>query len=113
MLRTAVVTDSTATLPADASGGPAVVALTVVIDGKAGREGIDVSPADVAAALVARKPVSTSRPAPDDFTAVYSRLLSTADRVLSIHLSAKLSGTCDSARLAAAPFGDRVVVLDS
>jgi DegV family protein with EDD domain len=113
MLRTAVVTDSTATIPADLSKAVVVVPLTVVIDGVAGREGVDVSPADVAGALAARKPLSTSRPAPDDFAAVYTRALSGADRVLSIHLSAKLSGTCDSARLAAAAFGDRVVVVDS
>jgi DegV family protein with EDD domain len=113
MLRSAVVTDSTATLPAEVSGEIAVVPLTVVIDGVPGREGVDVSPGDVAAALVARRPVSTSRPTPEDFAVVYERVLSTADRVLSIHLASKLSGACDSARLAAKDFGERVVVLDS
>jgi len=111
--RIAVVTDSTAALPPELSAGITVVPLTVLIDGREGREGIDVVPADVAAALAARRPVTTSRPAPERFTEAYGRLLASADGVLSVHLSGKLSGTCDSARLAADGFAGRVDVVDS
>jgi DegV family protein with EDD domain len=110
----AVVTDSTAALPADVAGSVTVVPLTVAIDDREGREGVDISPADVAEALAARRRVTTSRPSPADFTAVYDRLLGAgAAGVLSVHLSAKLSGTCDSAALAAKEFDDRVAVVDS
>ncbi len=102
----AVVTDSTAYLPADlaASTGLTVVPITVVIGGQSGLEGVDISPADVAAALVARRvSVTTSRPAPADFVAVYRRLFDEgATGIVSVHLSSKLSGTYDAAVLAAA-----------
>jgi DegV family protein with EDD domain len=110
----AVVTDSTAALPAALTTGLTVVPLTVVIDGTEGREGVDVAPDAVAAALTSQRPVSTSRPAPWMFVAEYERLLGMGYAgVLSIHLSAKLSGTWESAALAAADFDGRVEVLDS
>jgi DegV family protein with EDD domain len=113
----AVVTDSTAYLPAELSGSYdlTVVPLTVVINGAEGLEGLEIQPAEVARALGARRSaVSTSRPAPSQFVAAYRRLLGAgADGVVSVHLSAKLSGTFEAASLAAAEVGDRVRVVDS
>src|SRR3954468_21214703 len=114
----AVVTDSTAYLPADLveEFGIAVVPLYVGLAGRSGREGSDVTPGEVARVLSTRGGhVSTSRPTPGDFVAVYRRLLDAgADRIVSIHLSAELSGTHDAARLAAAQVGEHLVtVLDS
>lgn len=113
----AVVTDSTADLPAELcrSHGLTVVPLTVVIDGIPGHEGRDVTPERVARALATRRStISTSRPAPDEFLAEYRRLLDEgATGVLSVHLSANLSGTCGSAALAAGELGERVQVVDS
>lgn len=112
--RVAVVTDSTAALPAALAGGLTIVPLTVVIDGTEGREGVDAGPAEVAAALTAHRTVTTSRPAPAAFAAEYQRLLGTGfEAVLSIHLSARLSGTWESATVAAGDFGGRVEVIDS
>jgi DegV family protein with EDD domain len=116
-LPVAVVTDSTACLPADVARSAAVtvVPLAVVIDGVEGLEGVDVSPQDVARALEARRvAVTTSRPSPAQFAGVYKRLLAEgAAGVVSVHLSARLSGTYDAAVLAAAEFPDRVAVVDS
>lgn len=113
----AVVTDSTAYLPPElvASAALTVVPLTVVADGIEGLEGVDVSPQDVAQALAVRRVmVTTSRPAPAWFAEVYERLLAAgAPAVLSVHLSAGLSGTYDAALLAAAGFAGRVAVVDS
>ncbi|HWH01341.1 MAG TPA: DegV family protein [Pilimelia sp.] len=112
----AVVTDSTAELPADlaATYGITVVPLLVVRDGVAGREGVDVGPADVARVLAARGTVTTSRPAPETFRAAYRRLLADgADAVVSVHLSARLSGTWDAARLAVAESPGRIEVVDT
>ncbi|PZM92713.1 MAG: fatty acid-binding protein DegV [Actinobacteria bacterium] len=113
----AVVTDSTASLPAElvTRHRLTVVPLTVVIDGVEGRDGIDVTPAEVARALRQRRvSVSTSRPAPDEFVRVYERLLDAgADGVVSVHLSARFSGTLEAAALAAATFDGRVVVVDA
>lgn len=114
----AVVTDSTAYLPEDLVSdlGIDVVPLYVVLAGRSGREGCDIGPADVARAMAARgQSVSTSRPTTGDFVAAYRRTLDAgADRVVSIHLSAELSGTWDAARMAASQVGEHLVtVVDS
>ncbi|AVT33260.1 fatty acid-binding protein DegV [Plantactinospora sp. BC1] len=113
----AVVTDSTAYLPAELADRHrlTVVPLIVVLDGTPGREGVDVGPADAAQALAARRfAMSTSRPAPEEFVETYRRLLAEgADGVVSVHLSAELSGTVEAARLAAAELGPRVSVVDA
>jgi len=110
----AVVTDSTAYLPA---GFPqvTVVPLVVVINGVEGREGVDVTSGYVATALRARRAeVSTSRPSPAAFSEVYRHLLGSGfDGVVSIHLSRQLSGTYDAAVLGASSYVDRVAVVDS
>ncbi|GAA1863609.1 DegV family protein [Asanoa iriomotensis] len=111
----AVVTDSTAYLPPSAPAALTVVPLTVVINGVEGSEGVDVTPAQVARALGGRRfSVTTSRPSPAAFAAVYQRLLDHgASAVVSVHLSAHLSGTVEAARLAAAEVGPAVTVVDA
>ncbi|MFC7532094.1 DegV family protein [Actinoplanes sp. GCM10030250] len=113
----AVVTDSTAYLPAELSGtyDLTIVPLTVAINGWEGIEGLEISPSEVARALGTRRAsVSTSRPAPSQFAAEYRRLLDAgADGIVSVHLSAKLSGTFEAAQLAAAEIGPQVQVVDS
>ena len=103
--RVVVVTDSTAYLPDGLADelSVRVVPLQVVLGGRSGAEGSEVTPAQVAAALAAWVPVSTSRPTPAEFATVYREALEGgADGVVSLHLSRELSGTWDSARLAAA-----------
>jgi DegV family protein with EDD domain len=114
--RVAVVTDSTSYLPADlvAGRGITVVPLQVVIGGKAYDEGGQTSSATVAEALQAWTPVTTSRPAPAVFTEAYELAASQgAEGVVSVHLSAKMSGTVESAELAAKEAPLRVEVVDS
>jgi DegV family protein with EDD domain len=115
--RVAVVTDSTAYLPDGLADRLSirVVPLQVVLGGRSGAEGNEVTPAEVASALAAWVPVSTSRPTPAQFAAVYRDALDGgATEVVSLHLSRELSGTWDSARLAAAEVGtDRIRVVDS
>ncbi len=112
------MTDSTAYLPVELLEryGIEVVPLYVVLAGHSGTEGESIGPADVAKVLGTRGGrVSTSRPTPGDFVAAYRRVLDAgADQLVSIHLSAELSGTCDAARLAASQIGEHIVtVVDS
>jgi len=115
--RVVVVSDSTAYLPDGLADelSVRVVPLQVVLGGRSGAEGSEVTPAQVAAALAAWVPVSTSRPTPAEFAAVYREALEGgADGVVSLHLSRELSGTWDSARLAAAEVGaGSIRVVDS
>ena len=62
-MNVAIVTDTTAYLPSSvvAERGIRVVPLHVVVAGQEFSEGVDISTAEVAAALRAYKPVSTSR----------------------------------------------------
>lgn len=113
----AVVTDSTAYLPEGVAETSAVsvVPLHVVLGSRTGTEGAEVSPQDVASALAERRlQVSTSRPTPAEFADVYRA--TGATQIVSVHLSAELSGTYDAAVLAAAEVeadGIEVRVVDS
>jgi DegV family protein with EDD domain len=112
----AVVTDSTAYLPpAYADGSLTVVPLHVVLNGVSGMDGEGISPADVATALNAPTvAVSTSQPTPAEFDAVYQRIFDAgADGIVSVHLSAGLSGTVSCATIAAKEAAGPVEVVDS
>ena len=113
----AVVTDSTAYLPdgVAAASGVVVVPLHVIVGARTGREGLDISPTEVAAALTERRvKVSTSRPTPAELASAYRACGAT--RIVSVHLSGDLSGTVDAAQLASAEVaaeGIEVRVVDS
>ncbi len=115
--RVAVVTDSTAYLPDGwaESLDIGIVPLRVTLGTRNAVDGVDVTAAEVIAALRARITVTTSRPTPAAFAAEYQRRLDAgASHVVSIHLAAALSGTWESATLAAQDFGHGVVrVVDS
>lgn len=114
---TALVTDSTASLdPRTAEqAGITVVPLQVIVDDASHREGeAGATPDEVAAALRAKRAVSTSRPSPEEFLATYERLAAEgASEVLSIHLSGEVSGTVESARVAARRATVPVTCLDT
>jgi DegV family protein with EDD domain len=98
----AVVTDSTAYLPPGVAEkyGVGEVPLHVALGARTGCEGVEVSPTDVAQALRERRVnVTTSRPTPGELAALYRS--TGASCVVSVHLSAALSGTYESAELAA------------
>jgi len=99
-----VVTDSTSTVPAQVAdaGAVQVVPLQVVIDDDVYDEGAEeVSPERLAVALRDKHAVSTSRPAPAVFGELYARLADEgATEIVSVHLSAEVSGTFESALVA-------------
>jgi fatty acid kinase fatty acid binding subunit len=112
----ALVTDSTAMLPRDVVEryDIYVVPLQVVIGARSYDEGLDpdVTAESIAAALREWTPVSTSRPTPARFLEAYEKARAAgADEVLSVHLSGEMSGTFESAQLAArdAPLPVRAV----
>jgi DegV family protein with EDD domain len=111
-----VVTDSTASLPAEAvaTSGIRVVPLHVVLGGQQHSEGVDITTAEVAAALRKYTPVSTSRPSPQAFLDAYeAAAASGADAVVSVLISSDMSGTVGSAALAAGQSPIPVEVVDS
>lgn len=112
-----VVTDSTSSLPPEVAAGRGIVVvpLQVVIGATVYDEGPDgATPEMVAEALRDFRPVSTSRPSPAYLAEVYAKAAQDgATEILSIHLSAEMSGTHESALLAAREAPVPVTVVDS
>ena len=112
-----VVTDSTSDLLPDEARalGVDVVPLTVRFGEAQFLDGVELGPD----AFYARLPTtqvqpSTSQPTPEQFAEVYRRHVDAGDTVVSIHISGKLSGTVQSAAIAARELPDGTVrVVDS
>lgn len=112
----AIVTDSTAELPAGLVRrfDVRVVPLSVVVDAATHQEGATIDHHGVLAALHRKAKVSTSRPSPGVFLDVYEACADAgADQIVSVHLSGELSGTCDAARLASWDSPIPVTVVDT
>lgn len=116
MATTGIVTDSTASLPQAALDywGIKVVPVSVVVHETSYEEGVEINAEQVAEAMRRKLPVTTSRPAPFKFERVYQQLAEQGyTSIVSAHLSAELSGTYDSARVAAERVGIEVIPVDS
>jgi DegV family protein with EDD domain len=112
---TAIVLDSTADFPEAPQRFPnwRIVPLYVRFGDESFRDYVELGPDEFYARLRG-SPVmpSTSQPTPGDFRAVYDEL-DGYERVYSLHIAGKLSGTVESARRAAAELGDRIRVVDT
>lgn len=101
---TAVVLDSACYLPAHVIDrfGAIVVPLTSVVDGVEYQEFVDLGAEEFYSRLAAGAQVSTSQPPPGRFLAAYKQARANgATQVVSIHIGSGLSGTLNSARIAA------------
>ena len=98
-----VVTDSTSDLPADVaeSLGIEVVPLNVHFGSDVYKDRVNLMPDAFYDKLINGDVLpTTSQPSVGEFIDVYERLGSDADGIVSVHISEKLSGTMNSARLA-------------
>ena len=112
---TAIVLDSTADFPDAADRFPnwRVVPLYVRFGAESYRDYVDISPAEFYERLrTAEELPTTSQPTPQDFEAAYDDLAG-YERILAFPVSAKLSGTYESAVRAAEQSGGRVRVIDT
>jgi DegV family protein with EDD domain len=108
---TAIVLDSTADLPDAADRFPnwRVVPLYVNFGAESLRDGVDIEPPAFYARLRESSVFpTTSQPAPRDFLASYQDLRA-YERIFSLHVSARVSGTFASADTAAAELGHGIV----
>ena len=112
---TAIVLDSTSDWPEAAERFPnmRVVPLYVRFGDEMFRDHVDLSPHDFYERLRhATELPTTSQPTPQDFSDAYEQL-AVYERIYVLTVSAKLSGTFQSASLAADEDGDRVRVVDT
>jgi DegV family protein with EDD domain len=98
-----IITDSSADLPDKLAEemGINVIPLYVRFGDEIHRDRVDITEDEFYRRLE-RDPIHpvTIQPGPQDFLELYQRLAPNADGVVSIHISGKLSGTCNSARMA-------------
>jgi len=115
------VTDSTCDLPAELVEklGISVVPLYIRVNSRSYREGIDLTWQELYEKISTGPELpTTSQPSPGDFFSVYEKIVENGDGIISIHISTKLSGTCNSALAAMGMILDehenaRIDVLDS
>jgi DegV family protein with EDD domain len=116
-VRYAIVTDSTADMGKLAADvGVTVVPLTIRFGNEEFRDGVDLSSEQFYAKLeTSPQPPITAQPTPAAFETAYRRLLDDgAEHILSLHVSSGLSGTYNSASLAASTVDPtRISVLDT
>ncbi|MEV6065385.1 DegV family protein [Nocardia sp. NPDC052001] len=108
-----VVTDSSASLPAELASelGVLAVPLHILVDDREIREGVDECDIDYSSSTV-----TTSGASPGDLKAVYEQALelSGGDGVVAVHISRQLSGTWEAGRQAVRDMdSDKVRLVDS
>ena len=99
-----IVTDSTSDIPQDIarSLGVTVVAQNVHFGTETFKDNVTITPEGFYSKLDESTELpKTSQASPGDFKEVYDELGQDADGIVSIHVSAKISGTCNSAIQAA------------
>ncbi|MFP4371752.1 MAG: DegV family protein [Halanaerobium sp.] len=113
----ALVTDSTCDLPADIlkKYQIEIIPLTVHVEEDTYYDKIDLDSKEFYTIMEsAAEMPTTSQPSVGLFIDKYEKLAAEYDQIISLHLSSVLSGTCESARLAAAQIEDiEVEIIDS
>jgi DegV family protein with EDD domain len=117
-MKVKVITDSTSDIPQKMADklGIRVVPIYVRFGDKTYRDRVDIQNDDFYSMLESSPAhPATSQPNPEDFTAVYKEYCETAAGIVSIHISAKISGTYNSAMMAKKTLESRcpIEVIDS
>ena len=109
-----IIVDSTADLRTETAARVDVVPLSVFFGDQAYVSGVTITPRQFYEMLVESDVLpTTSQPAPYLFEEAYEKAVSEGYEVICLTCSGKLSGTHQSANIAAAAFADKVHVLDS
>jgi DegV family protein with EDD domain len=114
----AVVTDSASDVPKDYAQkhNINIVPLYIHYKGLEFRDGLDIQSGKIYSLQKEKKTIfMTSSPSPKDFVYIYTKLLEKYERIISIHLSSKLSAVIKSAIIAAELLKaeKRITVFDS
>jgi len=117
MSKVIVVTDSTTYIPQELKNKYPLetVPLVVIWGTEQYLDGVDITPNQFYTRLQSAETMpSTSQTTPNTFKLMYEKLLADGFDIISMHISAKLSGTMDSAIQAKAIVkSDRIEIIDS
>ena len=112
-----VVTDSASDIPAEVAGelGISVVPCTIFFGADAFKDGVEITKEEFFHRLTTGGVMpTTTQPSVGDFLDVYKPLAEAGHDIVSVHVSGKLSGTVNSARLAAEELqGTTVEIVDT
>ena len=109
-----IVIDSTTDLPAQAAEQVKIVPLTIHFGEQQYVSGVDIDARSFYEKLVESDVLpTTSQPTPAAFADVFQAAVEAGDEVVCITISSKLSGTFQSASIAAMDFPGKVFVVDS
>ena len=114
MSNIAIITDSASDIKQNNNKNITVLPLTVSFDDNHYKDGVDLTPDDFYMKLIESSTLpKTSQISPYDFEQAYDNLLKSVDKIIVVTLSSKLSGTYQSACIAASEYEDKVYVVDS
>ena len=109
-----IIVDSTADLTPQVRERVAVVPLTVHFGEEEFVDGVDITSAEFYEKLAVTKVLpTTSQATPFAFSAAFGQAVADGDEVVAIVISSKLSGTYQSAVIAAEDYPDKVFVVDT
>ncbi|MBN2076790.1 MAG: DegV family protein [Dehalococcoidales bacterium] len=113
-----VITDSTADIPPEIVNqlNIRIVPIYVRFGDKTFRDGLDIKSEEFYSMLESSPfHPATSQPNPEDFVGTYNEYCDSTDGIISIHISSRLSGTCNSAATAKRSMESRcpIEVVDS
>ena len=113
MEKVQVITDSTADIDQEIASSLhiRIVPIYVRFGDRVYRDGVDITRSEFYQRLTS-SPIhpATSQPPPEDFSRYYSDALKSADKIVSIHVSSKISGTYNSALMAKKLIGQNVQI---
>jgi DegV family protein with EDD domain len=116
MGRIAWVTDSTAIFDDELACRPDIyrIPMSVILDGREFIDGVDLTASELFRKLkTLNDPPKTSQPSVGAFKTLYEKLFEDYDEVVSVLVSAKLSGTIDSSQQASKLLSKPVTTIDS
>ena len=110
-----VIDSASDILPNEAARlGVTVLPLTVTFNGTTYRDSVDLSHQEFFEMLASSKDLpTTSQLPPADFADCFESLVAAGHDVVVITVSSKLSGTCQSATIAASDYPGRIFIVDS
>ena len=113
-MRVKIIVDSTADMRPEVAAKVGIVPLTVHFGEKEYISGVNINPKKFYEMLVESDELpTTSQPTPVAFEDAFEKALEEGYEVVCLTCSGKLSGTCQSANIAAAEFPGKVHVVDS
>lgn len=109
-----IITDSASDLSQNNKNGITVLPMTISFDNETYEDGVTLTPDNFYMKLIESSTLpKTSQVSPYAFNEAYEKALEHSDQVIVITLSSKLSGTYQSACIAAEDYQDKVYVIDS